>query len=636
MLPPNFAKVVREPHCWMSIARQGLAVLQTSGWRGLRQVLKYRIRQMQHFSGNYQEWIRRFDTLTDEKRSKIEHRTQKLERKPLISVLMPVFNPPPQFLDKAIQSVRNQIYPHWELCIADDASTDPNVLNIIEHHQARDKRIKVVYRKQNGHISRASNSALGLVSGDFVALLDHDDLLPEQALFWVAHAIQEHPNAGLIYSDEDKIDAAGARFNPYFKCEFNYELLLAQNMICHLSVYRSQLLSALGGFRTGFEGAQDWDLALRAVEQLTPAQIVHIPLILYHWRAITGSTASPIQGKDYAVAAGRKAVMEHLERCTIPAEVLPAPEAPIFNRIRFAHPNPLPLVSIIIPTRDRAALLSRCIHSILERSSYPIYEIIIIDNGSKQADTLKMFERLPKEYIRVARDETPFNFAALNNAGARLARGEVLCLMNNDLEVLTSDWLEEMVSFAVQPDIAAVGARLWYPDGRLQHGGVVLGIGGVAGHCHRNFPRGASGYFGRMILQQSFSAVTAACLVIRRTVFEEVGGLDETFAVAFNDVDFCLRLRKAGYRNVWTPYAELKHHESASRGYEDTPQKRARYEREKCLIMQRWEDRLRLDPAYNPNLTLDREDFSLAWPPRVELMTPNISLSESNRLKIQQ
>jgi GT2 family glycosyltransferase len=377
-------------------------------------------------------------------------------------------------------------------------------------------------------------------------------------------------------------------------------------------------LQQIGGFRSGLEGAQEYDLVLRALEHISPHQVVHIPRVLYHRRAITGSTVQSVGEKNYASKARRKAVTEHLQRRGVAAQVLPAPEAPDFNRVRYASPEPLPLVSIIIPTRDRADLLSVCLNSIIERSSYPNYEIIIIDNGSVEPDTKQLFERLPKDRCRIVCDDSPFNFSALNNLGVRVARGEMLCLMNNDIEILTTDWLEEMVSWALRPDVGCVGARLWYPDGRLQHGGVILGIGGAVGHSLGYLMRGAGGYFHRAVLHQELSAVTAACLLVRRTVFEHVNGLNEDLALTFNDIDFCLRVREAGYHNVWTPYAEMNHHESASRGYDDTLEKQARFNSELQFMQERWGGLFMNDPAYSPNLTLEREDFSYAWPPRVE------------------
>jgi glycosyltransferase involved in cell wall biosynthesis/TolA-binding protein len=610
-------------------AQRAMRLYRKEGWAGVRRGLRIAAAPGHllaatdaHASphNDYTEWVRRYDSLDEEGRRRIEERIDGLPRFPLISVLMPVYNAPVAWLEQAIDSVRAQLYGNWELCIADDASTQPAVRRMLEQQSQRDARIKVVYREQNGHISASSNSALALASGEFVALLDHDDMLAETALFRIAEAIIAHPDAVLFYSDEDKVDADNRRYDPYFKPDYNYELLLAQNMICHLGAYRTATLRELGGFRTGVEGAQDYDLALRVTERATVAQVVHLPYVLYHWRAIAGSTALAAGEKNYAAQAGRQAVADHLARCGVAAEVLPAPVTPDVNRVRFACPVPQPLVSILIPTRDRADLLGMCLDSLIERSTYSNYEVIIIDNGSVEEATRELFARLPQPRFKVVRDESPFNFSALNNHAARVASGQFLCLMNNDIEILTPGWLEEMVAFAARPEIGCVGARLWYPDGRLQHGGVVLGVGGIAGHAHKYLPRGQNGYFGRAILHQAYSAVTAACLLLRREVFEQVGGLDEQLAIAFNDIDFCLRVRAAGYRNVWTPYAEMIHHESASRGEEDNPEKIARFGREIAFVEARWGDQLRTDPAYNPNLTLVHEDYSLAWPPRMPLL----------------
>jgi glycosyltransferase involved in cell wall biosynthesis len=598
------------------ITHKIIRILRHEGLTGLGHRLKRKIGALMSINGGYTEWIRRYDTLDQAKRNQIRDRILELSYQPLISVVMPVYNPPIPFLEAAIHSVQDQLYPHWELCIADDASTNPEVQALLSRYAEADARIKVIYRKENGHISVASNSALELATGEFVTLLDHDDELSEHALYCIVEAINQHPRAGIIYSDEDKIDASGKRFDPYFKCDFNYELFLAQNMISHLGVYRRTLLEEIGGFRTGYEGSQDYDLALRALEKIEPTQIVHVPHVLYHWRAIPGSTARNVNEKNYAVEAAHQAVQDHLQRCDIEAIVSPAPESPEYHRVQFRLPAGLPLVSIIIPTRDRADLLDPCIDSILNRSSYPHFEIVVIDNGSVEPATTKLFDRLPTDRVRVVRDDSPFNFSALNNYGAQKSKGELLCLMNNDIEISTPDWLEEMVSFAHRADIGCVGARLWYPNGLLQHGGVITGVGGVAGHAHLNLLRGDRGYFNRAVLHQSFSAVTAACLVIRRSVFEQVGGLDESLAVAYNDVDFCLRVREAGYRNVWTPYAEMVHHESATRGYETTPAKQARLEQEMNLLRQRWGEQLFNDPAYSPNLNLKKPDFAYAFPPR--------------------
>jgi GT2 family glycosyltransferase len=571
---------------------------------------------------DYAEWLRRYGMPDGPARAVLRADCAALKLTPLISVIMPTWNSPLVFLDQAIWSVRRQLYPHWELCIADDASTDPQVRQLLERHRAEEPRISVVYRAENGHIAASTNSALTLAQGEFVALFDHDDLLSEDALYWMAEAVNRQPDAGLVYSDEDKVDGANRRFDPHFKPDLNYELLLAQNYISHLGLYRTALVRQLGGFRSGYDGAQDHDLVLRVLEQLAPHQVLHVPRVLYHWRAISGSTALAAGEKNYAAEAGRKAVREHLARVGSAAEVLPSPATPTMNRVVFALPAVAPLVSIIIPTRDRADLLGMCLDSLVQRTTWTNYEVIIVDNGSVEAATQALFARLPEDRFRVVRDEQPFNFSALNNLAARAARGSMLCLMNNDIEILTPDWLEDMVGFAARPEIGCVGARLWYPDGRLQHAGVVLGVGGIAGHGHKLLPRGYGGYFGRAVSHQSYSVVTAACLLVRRDVFEQVGGLDEQLAIAFNDVDFCLRVRAAGYRNVWTPYAEMVHHESASRGDEDTPAKQARFAAEVSFVRQRWGALLDSDPAYNVNLSAYYDDFSYAWPPRSAAAAP--------------
>jgi O-antigen biosynthesis protein len=571
---------------------------------------------------DYLEWIRRYDTIDDEQRQNIKNKIAVMSFKPKISIILPVYDPPLHLLEEAIQSVRNQLYSEWELCIADDASKTDAVRVILGRHAAEDSRIKIVYRNENGHISAASNSALELATGGYVALMDNDDLLPEHALFWVAQAIIDNPDAGLIYSDEDKINEIGERYDPYFKCAFNYELFLAQNMICHLAVYRRDLIEAVGGFRVGFEGSQDYDLALRVTEQISVSRVIHIPRVLYHWRAIAGSTALSTNEKYYAVEAGRRAVSEHLQRKGVSAFVESAPEVPDMNRVRFVLPGLLPLVSIIIPTRDRSDLLELCVNSILQRTSYSAYEIIIIDNGSVELKTAQLFEKLPKDKVTIVYDNSPFNYSAINNFGAKVAKGKYLCLVNNDIEIMTPNWLEELLSFAVNSDVGCVGARLWYPNGRLQHGGVILGINGIAGHAYKNTLRCQSGIMNRAKLHQSLSAVTGACLLVRRHIFDEVGGFDESFVVALSDVDLCLRVREAGFRNVWTPYAEMIHHESASRGLDVTPEKQDRFYGELIRMQKRWGDILLNDPAYSPNLTLEFEDCSLAWPPRIS-RSPN-------------
>lgn len=598
--------------------RQGYAVYRREGFGGVKRKLTW---MMAGAPGaidpeDYANWISRHDRIDDAMRAAIGRRISEFVAAPLISVVMPVYNPRLEWLAEAIESVRGQLYPNWELCIADDQSPDPAIRALLERYAAVDSRIKVVFRETNGHISAASNSALGLATGKWVALLDHDDLLPEHALYCVADTIERNPSIRLIYSDEDKIDERGKRRDPYFKCQWNPDLFHSQNMFSHLGVYEKALLDEVGGFRIGYEGSQDYDLALRCIERVDAKAICHIPRVLYHWRIHTTSTSSGVEAKPYAAMVGEKSINEHFGRLNVAAH---AEYIGYGYRVRHALPAQLPLITLIIPTRNAVHLMRQCIDSILVRTTYENYEILIVDNGSDDAEALQYFESLVEDpRIRVLRDDRPFNYSALNNAAVASANGEFVCLLNNDVEVISPDWLSDMAGLAMQAGVGAVGAKLLYPNDTVQHAGLVLGILGVAGNAHKHVPRTTRGYFGRAALVSGFSAVTAACLLVRRSIYQEVGGLDEkNLAVAYNDVDFCLRVREAGYRNVWTPFAELYHHESATRGPETDTANQQRFHRETAHMTQRWGKMLLDDPCYSPNLTLDREDFSLAWPPRV-------------------
>ena len=540
---------------------------------------------------------------------------------------MPVYNTPEKLLVAAIESVRRQLYENWELCIADDASRQPHVRKVLERYQKKDPRIKVVIRETNGHISAASNSALALAHGEFIALLDHDDEIRPHALACVALELNAHPDADLVYSDEDKIDENGHRYDHYFKPDWNPDLFNVQNYVSHLGVYRTLLVRDVGGFRVGYEGSQDWDLAQRLIERSAPDRIRHIPKILYHWRSVPGSTAMLIGAKNYATQAAEKVITEHFFRTGVEATISPTKGS--YWRVHYPLPDPAPRVTLIIHTRNRLNFLQPCVESLLARTTYPNFEILIVDNDSDDPETLAYLQSIsappagtsevapPRAPVRVVHFPGEFNYSALNNFGVAHTDAPVVGLLNNDLEVINGDWLDEMVSHALRPEIGAVGAKLYYPDDKIQHAGVILGIGGVAAHAWQTHPRGAAGQAHRNLLQQNLSAVTAACLVIRREVYQQVGGLNaDELKVAFNDVDFCLKVRAAGYRNFWTPYAELYHHESASRGKEDTLEKRDRFRSEVEYMRATWGDLLDHDPAYNPNLTLTINDFTLALPPR--------------------
>lgn len=574
---------------------------------GLKRGLKYLYKWAQR--NDYQTWISLYDTLDKSAEIKIRRAIDVMRIQPKISVIMPVNHAPLNFIQEALESLCAQFYQNWELCIAVDASVDNARLSLLQAYAKQDTRIKAVVAPLHDDLSALANRGLAFAAGDYITFLGDADLLPRQALFYITQAVADQPEARMIYSDADKISERGIRYDPWFKCDLNDELLLAQNTIGQLTVYQRDLINQLQGFSAGLEGAQDYDLALRALERIDASHVIHIPRILYHQRTRVGQTAA-------AIVAARQAVAAHLARTGKGGAVEPAPEAPQYNRVRYPLPSVLPSVSIVIPTRDKADLLDMFLDSLLLKTTYDNYEIIIVDNGSVEQATQALFARLPKDRVSVIRDDAPFNYSRLNNLAVAQAKGDVICLMNNDIEILTPNWVEEMLSFACQPGIGCVGARLWFPDGRLQHAGVITGLGGVAGHPNKYFPRGYTGYFGRAVLAQSLSAVTAACLMVRREVWEAVCGFDESLAVAFNDVDFCLRAKAAGCRNVWTPYAEMNHHESASRGNEISPEKQARYLKEIERMKSRWDDILANDPAYNPNLTLQHDDFSLAWPPR--------------------
>lgn len=564
----------------------------------------------------YARWIAKTEcTLLPDEASQ-ERIAASWKSRPTFSVVLPTFNTREAQLRECLDSVLAQTYPNWELCVADDASTEPHVAKMLAEYAQRDVRIRATMREKNGHICAASNTALSMARHDFVVLLDHDDTLAAHALFAMAQQLQSRPSAQILYSDEDKIDDDGHRFSPFFKPDWSPDLLYAQNYVCHLGVYRRELVMAVGGFRPGFEGSQDYDLLLRCVARIADVRdIVHLPMVLYHWRATEGSTALDHDQKGYAAEAARRALQEHMDSHH-PGVVMEVTRPGIY-RHRWPVPVPPPLVSLIVPTRDGYDILRTCVESILQKTSYPNYEILIVDNQSTCPRTLAYMAEVSADSahgrVRLLHFDHPFNYSAINNYAASQARGNVLGLINNDVEVINADWLTEMVSHAVRPDIGCVGAKLFYPDGTIQHAGVVLGIGGVAGHAHKYLAGHADGYFGRLHTIHNVSAVTGAALLVRRAVFDLVGGLDqEGLTVAFNDVDFCIKVRDAGFRNLWTPFAELFHHESKSRGTDETEDKKRRFALECEVMHDRWGRALSNDPYYNPNLTLVREDYSLA------------------------
>lgn len=568
--------------------------------------------------GAYGAWVQFHDTLSEHDLASIKQHGTDLALKPLISVLMPVYNPRVKYLRKALDSIIAQTYENWELCIADDASTNPEVKTALSEYQQRDARIKVRFRESNGHISAASNTALELVEGTFVALMDHDDALPVHALYMVAEEINKYPDADLIYTDEDKIDENDRRHDPHFKTDWNQELFYSQNFVAHLGIYRTSIVRQIEGFRVGFEGSQDYDFVLRFLHHTSGTRIRHIPHVLYHWRIFPGVASFSTDNPDASLETARRALMDYFAIAEPHSEVVGIPQFPSWWRIKRQPPKALPRVSLIVPTRDRLSILKVAIDGLLFSTTYDNLELIIVDNESVETDTLAYFSRIASDSrVKILRVAGEFNFSALNNRAAEIASGEILGFINNDIEVIHDDWLLELVSQVTQNNVGAVGAKLYYANDTIQHAGVILGLYGVAAHGHRHFPRNSIGYFGRPMLVQNMSAVTAACMLVPRKIFADVGGYDEAnLTVGYNDVDLCLKIRAAGFDIVFTPFAELYHLESVSRGQNLTKEQVERDMRERMYMLQRWPNIIANDPFYSPNLSVTREDFSLAFPPR--------------------
>lgn len=533
---------------------------------------------------------------------------ERLACRPTISVVTPVYNTEPRWLRACIESVRRQVYPQWELCVADDASPSAATRAVLKEYDG-DPRIRITYLEKNSHISAASNAALHTATGEFVALLDHDDELAPDALYRVAQYLNDHRDADLIYSDEDKLDLAGARCDPYFKPDWSPEHFLTCMYTCHLMVVRRSLIGEVGGFRSGYEGAQDYDLVLRLMERTR--RIHHIPRILYHWRKLPQSAASAGDAKPWALDAGRRALEDYVRRHELEADVLPGGAEGLF-RLRYRVADE-PLVSIVIPTIGRARetagrrgnTLTTCLRSIRQKTSYSNYEIVLVsDEADLPAETLRALETLRHRIVKYSA-EGPFNFSDKINTGVRHSGGAHVLLLNDDVEVISAEWMTAMLEYSQQPEIGAVGAKLIYPDGRLQHIGMVLGVGGVAAHVFHQHPGASTGYASSAISVRNYSAVTAACMMTRRAVFDAVGGFDERLPVDFNDVDYCLRVRQAGFRIVFTPYALLAHHESASFG------PRVQHPKELQIMRERWGAILERDPYYHPHLTLEFTDYRI-------------------------
>ena len=554
----------------------------------------------------YQMWIENNEPSKEELE---EQRNTKFKINPKISIIIPMYNTPINFFEELVNNLIDQTYTNWELCLADGS---PEKNEKLEKIYKKDERIKYKFIGENKGIAGNTNEALSLVTGDFVALLDHDDLLPIFSLYEIVKCINENPNVEFIYTDEDKFEKIGGkRYDPYFKSDFAPDTLRANNFICHFSVFKKELMDKLGGFRSKYDGAQDYDILLRMSEETN--NIIHIPKILYHWRVHSLSTAkSGGTAKPYAYEAGIKAIQDHIDRIGLKGTVESGNTLGTYKVNYEIQGNPK--VSIVIPNKDYVKTLKVCINSIKKLTTYENYEIIIVENNSEENETFEYYKKIDgKDKIKVVYfPEKEFNYSKIINFGVKNSTGDYIVQLNNDTELLTPNWLQEMLGFAQRDDVGAVGAELFYPDNTIQHAGIIIGIGGVAGHVFKNLPKGIHGYFSKDAMIQNLSAVTAACIMTPKSIYDEVGYMDEKFKVAFNDVDFCLKIRQTGKLIVYNPYVQFTHYESKSRGFEDTPEKKKRFQSEVDRFHDKWQSVLdKGDPYYNINLRLDNDQCAI-------------------------
>ena len=593
-----------------SLLRKAAAYYQRNGLK--RTFLRVKEKTAEKMFGekeSYMSW--RLRTIPDREQLQAQSRHVFLKQ-PLISIVVPLYKTPEIYLRALVSSVQKQTYRNWELCLSDGSGEPSPLEELLTELEKGDSRIRSIHSDVPLGISENTNAALKIAKGEYIAFADHDDLLPENALYEVVRRINEEPEAQLIYSDEDKVSMDGKTwFQPHFKSDFNIDLLRSMNYICHLTVVSRELYLKAGPLDPAYDGAQDYDFILRCCEKAD--RICHIPRVLYHWRSHADSTSENPASKMYAFEAGARAVQAHYDRLGIPAKVMMG-EYPGLYRTIYEVPEDGPLVSVIIPNKDHTADLDKCISSLMERSVYRNLEIVIVENNSTDPATFQYYDSLAEKYdnVRVVTWEKEFNFSAINNFGVSKATGEYLLLLNNDTELIDPDGVEQLLGPAMREDVGIVGARLFYPDDTIQHAGVIIGYGGIAGHAFQGKGAGENGYFSRIICMSDLSAVTAACMMVRRDVYEQAGGLEEELKVAFNDVDFCLKVRDLGKLVVYNPYSRWYHYESKSRGYEDTPEKIARFNSEADLFLRRHPQiLLQGDPYYNPNLSLDKNDFAL-------------------------
>lgn len=568
-------------------------------WKKYYKELKDKIRYIRHGNNllnpmtlsEYNQWIAAYETFDEIK--------MKFDYNPLISVVIPIYNIEREYLMECLDSILNQSYQNFEICLADDCSTNEETLETLKEYENKDKRIKVCYRKENGHISKATNSALALATGEFIALMDNDDILVPDALYENVKVLNMDQSIDMIYSDEDKIDMEGKRRDPNFKPDFSPDTFLSCNYICHFTLMRKSIIDKIGGYRVGYEGAQDYDLFLRFTEQTN--KIYHISKLLYRWRMIPGSTAATIDSKGYAIERGRMALEDAMKRRGIDAVVKNHDKASIYMIDYKLEKEPT--VSIIIPTRDLPDVLDVCLHSIFSKTLYKNYEVIVVNNNSEKQETFDLFRKYKEtcSNFKVVDANIEFNYSKINNIAIAQSDSEYIVLLNNDTEIITDDWLRTMVSYAAQDHIGAVGAKLLYPDNTVQHCGILAGVGGVASHYGLMEPRQSLGIYGRLCVPFNYSAVTAACLAIKRSKYDEVNGLDESFEVSYNDVDLNFKLLEKGYYNVCLPQVELYHYESKSRGLPTSGAKYRQFLDEQQRMYDKWGSIIDRDPFYNSN-----------------------------------
>lgn len=558
----------------------------------------------------YQAYVPDQETLEAQKKHKFDYR-------PLISIAVPAYQTPVEFLKQMIESLISQTYPEWELCIANASPDNEEMQRVLADYSAKDSRVRFCNLKENLGIAENTNRAFSMAKGEFMGLLDHDDLLAPNALYEIVQALQDHPQADALYTDEDKVTTElDEHFQPHLKPDFNLDLLRSNNYICHFFVVRRSIVEKAGGFRKEFDGAQDYDFIFRCTENAR--EVLHVPEILYHWRTHKASTADNPASKMYAFEAGKRAIEANLERTGTKGVVSHTQDLG-FYRVKYPVQGK-PLVSVIIPNKDEKETLQTCMEMLNSNTSYQNFEIIIIENNSTTDEIFRYYKELSKDpRIHLLRWGKEFNYSAINNFGVAHAKGEYLLFLNNDIKSINPDWMEELLGVCQRPEVGGVGAKLIYPDNTIQHAGCVVGMGGIAGHMFVDMPADRTGYLHKASLLQDMSAVTAACLMMKKEVFEETGGFTEELAVAFNDVDLCLKVRKNNHLIVYDPYAKLYHMESKTRGAEDSKEKVRRFQTEIEYMRCHWLDILKNgDPYYNKNLSLTKWNYSLKPIPGME------------------